>query len=69
MGAEEASLEAPEVSSTEASPVVTEDIPDAPAVVGKEAPPCPDDAEAAPSETVVVGVFSTNLCICLSMYI
>ncbi|XP_005895888.2 protein MGARP isoform X1 [Bos mutus] len=55
VGAEEASLEAPEVSSTEASPVVTEDIPDAPAVVVKEAPPCPDDAEAAPAETVVVG--------------
>ncbi|KAM9746950.1 protein MGARP [Dama dama] len=58
VGAEEASLEAPEVSSAEASPVVTEDIPDAPAVVVEEAPPCPDDAEAAPAETKVVGAES-----------
>ncbi|KAG5198525.1 hypothetical protein JEQ12_007121 [Ovis aries] len=55
VGAEEASLEAPEVSSTETSLVLTEEIPDAPAVVVKEAPPCPDDAEAAPAETVAVG--------------
>uniref|UniRef100_A0A8C2R0Y6 Protein MGARP N-terminal domain-containing protein n=1 Tax=Capra hircus TaxID=9925 RepID=A0A8C2R0Y6_CAPHI len=55
VGAEEASLEAPEVSSTETSLVLTEEIPDAPAVVVKEAPPSPDDAEAAPAETVAVG--------------
>nr|XP_020758650.1 protein MGARP [Odocoileus virginianus texanus] len=58
VAAEEASLEAPEVSSAEASPVVTEDIPDAPAVVVEEAPPCPDDAEAAPAEAEVVGAES-----------
>lgn len=55
MGAEEASLEAPEVSSAEASAVVAEDIPDAPAAVLEEAPPCPEDAEAAPAETEAVG--------------